>query len=188
MTVEKILRRLRNVVLVTCLGVVSFPAEAADEGSLQAFLKAHHCVVMETLLRIRAVEEAPRRPKSKNRYIILSLEADASNFAQCIFFENDTKAWCEAASGCYLTKPGEPRIVIHTPRTIQALAELGFDTTVAEGNFKLETDARTDQDIKSLVTLMLTALYQGFGVRDGMRLKIDAPLAKGHTSRCHPLS
>ena len=176
--------------LAGCLGAGTgvLVAETADDDSLAAFLKAHECVVLETLHRIRAVEETPRKPKSKNRYIILVPEADASNFTQCIFFENDTKALCEAASGYYLTKPGEPRIVIHTPGSIAALAQLGFDTTVADGNFKLETGARTDPEVKSLATLMLSALYRGFGVRSGMRLQIKAPLATGHTSRCHPLS
>ena len=188
MIVRAIWSTLRATALAIGIGTVSVPAIASDDGGLQSFIEAHRCVVLETLYRIRSVEIKKRKPQSKNRFVILSPEAHISNFVQCIFFENDTKAICEAASGWYLSKPGEPRETMHTPDTIDALAKIGFDTGVAEGNFNLQTAARTDADVQSLVTLMLTSLFHGFGVREGMRLQIKAPLAKGHTSRCHPLS
>lgn len=161
------------------------PASATDESSLENFIKAHLCVVQEKLSQIRSSGD---KSKPHNRYLIISPEYDPARYTQCIFFDNDTKAHCEAASGWWTDPSGKNRLLVLSVNEIDALAKLGFDTTLTEENYKLETDAANDAQVKSLAVLMLTGLYRSYGVRETMKLKLNAPLASGHTSRCHPLS
>src|ERR1700722_3139024 len=62
-----------------------------------------------SLRRRRAVGDDSRRPRAENRYLILAIKEGPRGSVQCLFVENDARLLCEAESGFYAQKAGEPR-------------------------------------------------------------------------------
>lgn len=134
------------------LGVLSMlalrqPAMASEPPELREFIDAHICIVVERLRMIRA---APREPEKKNRYLTVQPVDDVDVYAQCIFFENDTKAYCEAASGRFSGATEQSRRLRLAPGAHAALAALGFDTTTDAGNFRPEVPVPNEGAVRGI--------------------------------------
>jgi hypothetical protein len=107
---------------------------------------------------------------------------------QCIFHDNNTKLYCEAASGFYYDGPGEPRTFHHPTSAIAALGRLGFSTDDSGGNFNVDLDVSDPPNFNTLADFMLEALHDGYGARADMKLQFNAPFAPRPTSKCIPVS
>ena len=94
---------------------------------------------------------------------------------------------CEASSGFYETKPGAPRTAHLAPAKIAALGRLGFSTDDSRGNFSLDVAVSKEPDFDRTADLILRALYDGYGARDGDALEFTAPFAPGLTLACDPV-
>jgi hypothetical protein len=161
------------------------PAAAASAADLTAFLAAYRCDVVERLRMIHA------NPTSKDdRFLIIGLQNPPQAYVQCLFNDDDSKILCEAASGFYDQKAGDPRPFRVTPQALAALARLGFSTDDSKGNYRRMIDLAGSDDFTFIADLLLSALYQGYGAGLDSRLILEAPLApgKGTFARCAPLS
>ena len=156
-----------------------------------AFVDEHRCAVMERLERIHASSD---RSTSKDRFLAITTlwRGRPQAYVQCIFFESDTKMYCEAASGFYEQRPQERRLR-PMPGSIAAIAALGFSTDPSEGNFSQEIDLGDPPDLSRAADLMLATLHDAYGARLWTELKFNAPFAPTlsrtpRPSRCIPTS
>lgn len=155
----------------------------AAEDSFREFRAAYACDVVERLKLIHATGD-PTDPL--NRYLVIS--ASPRDYVQCILYNGNSRARCEASSGFWTTKRGYERTVYRTPRTIAALARLGFDTDDSAGNFRIDRSIGAPADFVSLANLMLRALHDGYGARRDTRLTFKAPFAPYRPAVCVPIS
>ncbi len=92
-------RRFRAVVLACIASLSADIAIAADGHSdLQNFLSTYRCAVVERLERMHARGD---RSVQWDRFLILASRQAPEHYVQCIFTDNDTEMFCEAASGFY---------------------------------------------------------------------------------------
>jgi hypothetical protein len=171
--------------LLACVLVAPARADRA------AFIGEHRCAVTERLERIHARGD---RATSKDRFLAITTmwRGAPQAYVQCIFFENDTKMYCEASSGFYERKPEERRVA-PVPGSITAIAALGFSTDPSEGNFSQEIDLGDPPDVSRAADLMLSTLHDAYGARLWTELKYNAPFAPTlsrtpRPSRCIPTS
>ncbi len=163
---------LRLLLLTLALAVLHSTQAAADV--LETLIAQHHCDIVERLDQIRNTK---KRRDGKDRFLIVSPALRDDKFVQCIFFADDRKMLCEAASGYFLTKPGEPRRRATTPSGTAALASLGFSTDDSAGNFKREIESPDFAAHGQVARLMLSALHAAYDVNLATMLKFYAPLA-----------
>lgn len=175
-------RCANSIVAIGIVALASSQCVAADD-SFRSFQAAYRCDVMERLKLIYATGN-PMRPL--NRYLAISVSP--RDYVQCIFHERNSRVHCEASSGFWTTKPGRERTTYQTPRTIAALARLGFDTDDSAGNFRIDRPADTPADFASLADLMLRALHDGYGARSDTKLTFNAPFAPNCPAVCVPIS
>ena len=159
-------------------------AARADPADLAGFLAAYRCDLVERLRMIHA----DRTPK--DRYLILAIKEGPRGYVQCLFVENDTRLLCEAESGFYEPKAGEPRRFRVRPEGVAALARLGFSTDDSKGNYQRLIPLDGSDDFAGVADVILTALYEAYGARMDSELEWQAPLApgKGLFARCAPVS
>jgi hypothetical protein len=71
-----------------------------------------------------------------------------------------------------------------------AIAALGrrFSTDDSAGNFEIWFDVTDSPDFNRIADFPLKALHDGCGVRAGVTLEFDAPLAPHASSQCTPVS
>jgi hypothetical protein len=180
--------RLRGIVGIAA-AIVMFarasPAAAASATDLTAFIAAYRCDVVERLRMIHA-----NTTSKDDRFLIIGLQDTSEAYVQCLFNDDDSKIFCEAASGFYLQKEDQPRRFRMTPQALAALARLGFSTDASKGNYRRMIDLTGSSDFTAIADLLLSALYQGYGAGLDSRLIWEAPLApgKGTFARCAPLS
>lgn len=159
------------------------PASAADSFvDLQA---TYRCEVVRRLEQIYAAGD-PRR--DLNRYLAISLADKPNAYVQCIFFDSRSRIHCEAASGFWAAKKGQPRTFYLPPRAVAALGKLGFDTDGSAGNFSVDQDVDKSARFGALADFMLRALHDGYGARSDMKLLFNAPFAQGTPASCIPVS
>jgi hypothetical protein len=159
------------------------PAVAADSfADLQA---AYRCDVVRRLEQIYAAGD-PKR--DLNRYLAISLAAQPNAYVQCIFHDHGSRVHCEASSGFWTAKKGQPRTFHLPPRAVAALGKLGFDTDGSAGNFNFDQVVDRSANFHPLADLMLRALHDGYGARSTTRLQFNAPFAPGTPASCIPVS
>lgn len=182
----RMLSEARAVIQIVVLAAALSPqsiARASD--SFRDLQIAYRCEVVRRLEQIHAAGD----PKvERDRYIAVSVARRPQIYVQCIFHDANAMAYCEAASGFYLSKPDEPRKVRASERTIAALAQLGFDTDDAAGIFKTNRRLSAPPDFNALADLILRALHDGYGVRAATALKFNAPFAPDMPTSCVPMS
>lgn len=110
------------------------------------------------------------------------------NYVQCMFHDGNSRVYCEASSGFWLTKKGASRVVYQSQETIAALARLGFDTDDSAGNFNVDRDVGAPPDFNALANFILHALHDGYGARGDMVLKFNAPFARDKPTSCAAVS
>jgi hypothetical protein len=178
------LRWMVRMAMAVAMLAAAGPVAAGSSTDLAAFLAAYRCDVVERLQMIHA------DPTPKKRYLVIGLLDPPEAYVQCLFVENDSKILCEAESGFYRQKAGEPRQFRVTPQALAALARLGFSTDDSEGNYQRMIDLASTSDFAGVADLILSALYQGYGAGLDSRMEWQAPLApgRGTFARCAPLS
>ncbi len=128
--------------------------------------------------------------KKRERFLIIQPKHDLIGyFVQCLFNGATTEMLCEAASGFYSAKAGQPRKWQLSSDALDRLAVYGFERDSAAGNhrqiFKLNA-----RPISHVTDMMLGALHDAYGVRIETPLEFKAPLADkfGFSPSCKPNS
>lgn len=171
--------RMGSILAVALAG----PASAAD--SFRDLQAAYRCEVVHRLEQIYAAGD----PKiDLNRYLVISPSSQPSAYVQCIFHDNRNRVECEASSGFWSAKKGQPRTFSLTPRAVAALAKLGFNTDGSAGNFSIDQAVDKPPKFGALADFMLRALHDGYGVRSDTLLQINAPFAPTTPASCVPIS
>ena len=158
---------------------------AAAEG-LDDFVETYQCSLAGLIAKIHAHGQ----PNDQDRFIILSLPGPKAAYVQCAFGDKDRAGLCEASSGWWNNSWEKP---LFTPAELAALAQLGFSTNGSHGNFQQQMHFPPDgPEPYALASLMLSALYEGYGARKEMRIEVVAPFALRHgflpQQRCVPIS
>ena len=183
----EVMFRLAALLLSLCVNTVSARGEdPAHAASRSAFVLQHRCSVAERLTFLRSL---PDRKKGQ-RHLIIEAEFDMiGHFVQCLFNEAGDEMLCEAASGFYSAKSGQPRTWSLSHTNLDRVEAYGFDRDSSKGNHRQIVDLKS----KSLVDvseMMLGALHDVYAVRLSTSLRITAPLVKkaGFAPRCAPTS
>ena len=158
---------------------------AAASDSFRDLLVVYRCEVVHRLEQIYATGDPA---SDRNRFIAVTVPGRPHSYVQCIFHDRQTGLYCEAASGWWHGKAGEPRTFRQPPETIAALARMGFDTDDSEGNFKADLDVDDTPDFNAAADFILRALHDGYGARGEMNLQFNAPFAPKAPSTCVPVS
>jgi hypothetical protein len=168
--------------------VVSFAASGAfaqDQTGLRALLAAYRCPVVDRLERIY---ESGDPSVHVDRYLAVTVPEHPHGYVQCMFHDHNTKLLCEASSGFYFAKPGEPRTFRLRPEAIAALGRLGFSTDDSQGNFRVEIEVGAPPDFNLIADYILLGLHGGYGARADSALRFNAPFAPRESSSCKPVS
>ena len=153
--------------------------------SLRELLIEYRCPVVDRLERIY---EAGDPSSTRDRFIAVTVPAHPHGYVQCLFVEGRTQLLCEASSGYYYDKEGEPRTFFLAPSAVAALGRLGFSTDDSAGNFQLLLPVADPPDLNAIADLILKALHDAYGARADSRLRFNAPFAPRATTKCAPVS
>ena len=165
--------------------LLAAPAAAQEPDTYHDLLVQYRCPVVDRLEQIYGTGDPT---KSRDRFLAITVPHATQAYVQCMFHENNTKLYCEAASGYYFDGPGAPRTFHHPARVIAALGRLGFSTDDSAGNFNVDLDVSDPPNFNTLADFMLKALHDGYGARADMKLRFNAPFAPRATSKCIPVS
>jgi len=179
------LRTLCAVFMAALAGAAAKAQPQPQPSSLRDLLVQYRCPVVDRLDRIY---EAGDHASHRDRFLALTVPEHPHGYVQCIFFERRTRMLCEASSGFYYDKPGEPRTTRLAPEAVAALGRLGFSTDDSAGNFSIEFDVASPPDLNAIADFMLKALHDGYGARAGTKLHFSAPFARRPTTKCIPVS
>ena len=173
-----------SLVLATA-APASGSASAAD-GDLDDFVGTYQCSLAGLIAKIHA----HKQPNDQNRFIVLALPGPTAAYVQCAFGNKDREGLCEASSGWWNNSWEKPHFM---PAQLAGLAKLGFSTNGSHGNFQRQMNFPADgPEPYALATLMLSALYEGYGARKEMQIEVVAPFALRHgylpRQRCVPIS
>jgi hypothetical protein len=174
----------RRALLAVVFGVpILAAAQPAD--TFHDLLVQYRCPVVDRLEQVYAAGDPA---SSRHRFLAITVPHAMQAYVQCTFHDNNTKLYCEAASGFYYDGPGEPRTFHHPARVIAALGRLGFSTDDSAGNFNADLDVADPPNFNTLADFMLKALHDAYGARADMKLEFNAPFAPRPTSKCIPVS
>jgi T3SS (YopN, CesT) and YbjN peptide-binding chaperone 3 len=165
--------------------LLSITVAAAQTGSLRALLVEYRCPVVDRLDRIY---EHASPHDYLDRFLVVTLSGHPHGYVQCMFTAQRSKILCEASSGYFYNKAGEPRTFYLPPGAITALGRLGFSTDDSAGNFRYEAGIGRPPDLNAIADLILAALHDGYGARADSRLSYNAPFAPRATTKCIPVS
>jgi hypothetical protein len=163
-------RRLKALATVSVAVGITAARATPWESDLESFIRLNQCPVVDTLERI---VRSPQQPL--NRFIVISM--GGQRYVQCRFVDNDLVLMCEASSGWYGPPEGESGFLKVAAPARTALALMGFDTDVPDGNYPVEFSVDGEKDFPEIADFMLQALYIGYGAWSGTELEIHAPLA-----------
>jgi hypothetical protein len=165
---------VRSVILVLCSLLAAGPAFAADPYAkgLNRFVSGLQCDVFSILDAIRKVERVEPEPgKGDGRFLVLEI-AGNQNYVQCHFEDEDRRLHCEAASGYYGPSPERAK----SNRALYALEKLGFAGDPAKENYWRDFDVDGPASLWNASSVMLEALYRGYGAKANRPVTFKAPL------------
>ncbi len=171
------------IMVLVCLSATV--ARAEDRASLRSFLAVYRCPVVD---RLERVYEGGDRSVHRDRYLAVTVPEHPHGYVQCMFYDHATRLLCEASSGFYFDKPGEPRTFRLAADAIAALGRLGFSTDDSQGNFRARWRVGKSPDFNAIADFILTALHDAYGARAESSLSFNAPLAPRESSSCKPVS
>jgi hypothetical protein len=181
------MRRRVRIAAAALLGAVAFASNVSAAelaAGLRDFLATYRCGVVEALESIHVRGD---RSTETDRFAVLQSDTTREHYVQCIFTDNDAAMYCEAASGYHA--PEETRFQL-APSEIAVLKRLGFATDVPKGNFYRTIDTKSARDISKAADLILSTLYEVYGVRGKDLRWADVPLTpeiEGTAPECVPL-
>jgi hypothetical protein len=174
---------MRHGAAVLIFSLFSSPTAAAD--SFRDLLVSYRCEVVKRLERIYRTGDLS---SDRDRFIAVTVPSHPHGYGQCIFHDNATGLYCEAASGYWYGKADAPRTFRQPAATVAALERLGFDTDDSQGNFKVDRTLSDPPDFNAAADFILRALHDGYGARGEMTLKFNAPFAPNIPTSCIPIS
>jgi hypothetical protein len=149
---------------------------AAQDDGLSDFVEMYQCSLSELIARIEAHHNKP--DNEHGRFIVLALPGLTASYVQCAFDHRDREGLCEASSGWWNNPQEKPHF---GSAEIEALARLGFSTNGSHGNFRQQMHFPPGgPEPYALASLMLSALYEGYGARKEMPIEVVAPFALRH--------
>lgn len=175
----------RLIALVCCFACTFCPADAAETGTLEEFLERYHCEVTARLQILYG------RNEPLNRYITIGVRGNSDKFVQCLFEDDNSGVLCEAASGFYSAKAGEPRRFSLDQAGRAKVKAFGFYDDDSTGNFSQIIGVNSAAKLPVLAHMMLSVLYDVYGAHAKSELWIRAPLApltKNAKLACSPIS
>jgi hypothetical protein len=158
----------------------------ADADGLSEFVETYQCSLSGLIGKILDRDKR----QEHGRFIILGVRDSGADYVQCHFGERDREALCEASSGWWNKHGPQPQF---TSIQLDALPKLGFSTDGSHGNFQDHLHFSSDgPEPDEVARLMLKAVYQGYGARNGMPIEVTAPFALRHgflpRQRCMAIS
>src|SRR5580704_9040450 len=164
----KYIWRVLLALVAATIVLESVPAVAADDG-LDDFVATYQCSLAGLIEKIHAHHS---KPGEKGRFVVLALPVQTGSYVQCAFDRRDHEGLCEASSGWWDLRY-KPQF---TSAQLAALTQLGFSTDVKKGNFPKPMNFPSEgPDAYALASLMLSALYEGYGARKEMQIEVEAP-------------
>lgn len=160
---------------------------AADTDGLSDFVETYQCSLAGLIAKIEAKRNDP---DEQDRFIVLALPGPKASYVQCAFDRHDREGLCEASSGWWNNSWEKPHF---DSGQLAALTRLGFSTDGSHGNFQEQMHFPPGgPEPYALASLMLSALYEGYGARKDMPIEVVAPFALRHgflpRQRCVPIS
>jgi len=165
--------------------VAMLASQPAQADSYRDLLIAYRCEVVN---RLEQIYQTGDRTKDRDRFIAITVPNHPHGYVQCIFHDNETTLYCEAASGYWYDKPDTPRKFHQSPQTLAALERLGFDMDDSKGNFSRDLVVPDPPDFNAAADFILRALHDGYGARYDTRLQFNVPFAPRMPSTCVPVS
>ncbi|HET7804993.1 MAG TPA: hypothetical protein VFL53_12170 [Pseudolabrys sp.] len=153
-------------------------AEAYD--SFRNLLSVYRYEVMH---RLKRIYETGDRASDRDRFIAVTVPGHLHGYVQCIFHDHQTQIYCEASSGFYCDKEGEPRTFHQPQQRVDALAR---DIDDSAGNFKMDFGVGNPHDFNAIAAFILRALHDGYDARGDMNLRFNARFAP--RAPCMPVS
>jgi hypothetical protein len=175
------------VAVAVAIIVFDVDSAAAKVDGLSDFVETYQCSLAGLIAKIEAYHS---KPGEKGRFIVLALPGPTGSYVQCAFDHGYREGLCEASSGWW-DKPGKkPHF---GSAELAALAQLGFSTDGSHGNFQQQMQfSPGGPEPYALASLMLRALYEGYGARKEMPIEVVAPFALRYgflpQERCVPIS
>jgi len=158
---------LQSVWLSICLLILILPASVSAEpaaANLNRLLTAYTKPVFDMLSHIHAHEITQHA-----RFLILSSRSNPQYYVQCLFYDKDTKIFCEAASGFY----SEPQYHL-SAKGRNAIRNMGFRVDDSTRNYPhVDIDVTGPETLWTVSGMMLETLYRGYGVRPGEVMLCD---------------
>jgi hypothetical protein len=176
---------VRTFAIMVLVLLSSTAACAEERASLRSLLVVYRCPVVD---RLERVYDSGDRSGHKDRYLAVTVPEHPHGYVQCMFYDNATRLLCEASSGFYFDKPGEPRTFRLDAEAIAALGRLGFSTDDSQGNFRARWRVGRSPDFNAIADFILTALHDAYGARAESNLSFNAPFAPRESSSCKPVS
>ncbi len=144
-------------------------AAAQSDDTLETLLHFRKCPLSAEL---EAVYKRPAEVEGRARFLTLTVTERPAAFVQCMVAGG--AVICEASAfdgGTELSK------IPLLPQSVAALQKLGFAAAPDGKNFSYSRAFRGKPDFDAIAVLMLTALYDAYGVREETELKTYAPFA-----------
>ena len=177
---------MRRVCISIALFVFAATAHAESDEAREAFIETYRCTVIEILTSIQG------RDPATNRFLILAVANRAPSYVQCLISPDRRQIYCEADSGFYQNKTGEPRTVFLSADDKGKLARLGFSLDDSKGNFPQMFDVRAVGAFGDVADVMLGALYDVYGGRLNTPIEAVSPFLPAHGTlkslSCPPVS
>jgi hypothetical protein len=140
-------------------------------------IAARSCIVSS-----RSMRPAIRKPTGTAAYLVIRMVT-----CSACFTISRLRFIARRLRDSITTKEGESRTFYQPQETIDALAQLGFDTDDTKGNFSIDVAIEGPPDFNSIANFILRALHDGYGACGNMTLKFDAPFAPRTPSTCIPV-
>jgi hypothetical protein len=175
-------RNILAALLATCTPAICIGAEDQE----RAFVDRSKCVVLAAL---DAISDTPMKTsQDQNRFLILDPLDHRQGYLQCVLYDWDKMIRCEAASGFYEHRPGEPRLHYVAGAQLAALARLGFSTDDSRGNYVREFAVKGPSDFSAIAEFALSAMFEAYpGPR--LEIRVVAPYRREKDDRaCAPIS
>jgi hypothetical protein len=171
------MRRIATLLCAALLASLAVGCAAAQtDDTLETLLYFRKCPLSAEL---QAVYERPAEVEGRGRFLTVTVTDRPAAFVQCMIAGG--AAICEASAfdgGTELSKIPLP------PQSVAALQKLGFAAAPDGKNFPYRRAFRGKPDFDAIAVLMLTALYDAYGVREETDLKTYAPFAGSIITVC----
>jgi hypothetical protein len=151
-------------------------AAAQTDDTLETLLYFRRC---ELSSELQAVYERPAEVEGRGRFLTVTVTERPAVFVQCTIA--DGAVICEASAFDGSTEANKTPL---PARSVAALRKLGFTAEPDGKNLTYRRAFRGKPDFDAIAVLMLTALYDAYGVRAETELDTYAPFAGSIITVC----